>query len=107
MVAFLLEVLDKEPWVWDIWLVCLPLGLIGFYICRSIPWCLAIFLFLAVPLLFYALPEIEDPIMRNAIIWEAGLSYYLIRLLAILLVVILPIIGTILNVKNKRKRTPA
>ena len=107
MIAFLLEVLDKEPWVWDIWLICLPLGFIGFFICRYRVWFIAIFLFLMIPLSFYALPEIEDSFIRDAILNESGGKYYLIRLLALLFVISLSTIGAVLNVKDKRKRTPA
>jgi hypothetical protein len=103
MTAVFLEVMDKEPWVWDIWYICLPIAFIGFFLCRYSVWFIAVILFLTVPLLFYALPEIGDPLIRSAILRESG-GYYFIRLFALLLVIFLSTTGAILNVKNQRKR---
>jgi hypothetical protein len=30
MVAFFFEVMDKEPWIWDIWIICLPVAVPGY-----------------------------------------------------------------------------
>jgi hypothetical protein len=102
MMAFFLEVMDKEPWIWDIWLICVPLAFAGFFLCRKRVRFLWVILLLAILLLFYALPEIASPDLRNAILLEAGKSYYLIRVLALLFVILLSTIGAILNVKNQR-----
>jgi hypothetical protein len=104
MVAFFFEVMDKEPWIWDIWLICLPIAVLGYFICRKRFQFLGAILVLVLLLLFYALPEIEDSEIRNAIIHEYGNRYYLIRVFAPLFVIFLSTIGAILNVKNQEKR---
>ena len=104
MVAFFFEVMDKEPWVWDIWIICLPIAVLGYFICRKRFQFLGVILVFVLPLLLLALPEIGDPIMREAILREAGSRYYLIRVFAPLFVILLSSIGAILNVKDQEKR---
>ncbi len=88
------------PALWDIWQYCVPIALIGFFLCWYRWWFIPLPFLLAFPHLLYALPEIEDPIMRKAIISEAGWSYYLVRFLGVLVAVGFPSIGARFNVKN-------
>jgi hypothetical protein len=58
----------------------------------------------ALPLLFYALPEIDHLFLREAVIHEAGWSYYLIRLSGVIFAVALPSLGALLNGKNYKQQ---
>lgn len=104
MLALFFEVMDKMPELWDIWQYCIPIALIGFFLCWYRWWFIPLPFLLAFPLLFYALPEIEDPMLRNAIIQEAGWSYYLIRFSGVFFALALPSLGTLLHVKNYKKQ---
>ena len=100
--ATLFEVMDKEPSLFDVWLLFLALGVGGFILSQYRYW----LLFIALPLsLFFAwahLGELNDPSVGPNIIREAGQSYVTQSYIAMIIAVILPCLGII----RRRKKLP-
>jgi hypothetical protein len=98
--AAFFEVMDKEPSLLQIWLLCLLVGSGGFLLCRCRSWLLAVVLPIALFLAWGHLSELHDSFVGPAIAHEAGRAYFTQSYIAMALAVVLPFLGMI---KSKRK----
>ncbi len=91
----LFEVMDKEPSLFNIWLVFMSVGAIGFILCRIYP----AFLAIALPVVLFVswawLTELHDSFVGPAILHEAGYGYVVQSYIAISIAVVLPFLGAI------------
>ena len=106
MLALFFEVMDKEPTVAMIWIICSVVGGVGFLLCFYRAWFLPL-MFLFILLFYPALLPDDGPDIRRAIIHEAGENYYRNSYPAILVAIGLPAVGTLLNGRKKRNKTIA
>jgi hypothetical protein len=100
------EVMDKVPTVTMVWINCLVVGLLGFFLCFYRTW-VAPYEFLFLLIFSPALLPDNDPTIRPDIIREAGGNYYRDSYPAILAAWGLPAVGTLLNARKKRDKTTA
>ena len=103
MIAFLLEVMDKEPTVTEIWLIFLIVGIVGFFLCRYRAWLIAPVFILIICFAPILMPD-NDEFVQRAILEEAGANYYRYSYPAILIAIVLPAIGMLFNVRSERKK---
>ena len=93
MPAFLLEVMDKEPTLSDIWSVALLFGAGGFLLCWRRPLLLILIFPFALALACGRLLELHDPDVGRHILREAGRGYFLQSYAAMVLTAVLPVVG--------------
>ena len=98
--AMILEVMDKEPSLLQIWTLCLVVGVGGFLLSRFRYWLILIVLPVALILAWGQLSELHDPFIGPDILREAGYSYVAQSYVAMAIAVILPSVGALLRWKR-------
>jgi hypothetical protein len=73
--SLLLEVMDKEPAISEVWLQAAAFAILGALAARYRPWALLVVLPLAALFLGTPLTEVRDPHVELAIRAEAGAGY--------------------------------
>jgi hypothetical protein len=99
--VILFEVMDKEPSLVQVWVVCLALGVGGFFLAKYRYWLLSIVLAIALVLAWSQLSELRDPSVGPAIIREVGYSYVVQSYVAIAIALMLPPIGDVVKWKRR------
>jgi MFS family permease len=102
-----LEVMDKEPPLWFIFLAFFVTGAVGMLIARRRPILSALFVTVTLLGAFALYLEWSDSFVRESIIKEAGIAYLGGSVAAILAGIALPLFGALAGSKKLRESAPA
>ena len=102
--ALLLEVMDKEPSLVQIWIECIVLGIGGLFLSRYRYWLAIAVLTLVLILAWLQISELRDPFVGRDIVREAGRGYVAQSYLALAVAVMLTTVGAIIGWHRTRKR---
>jgi hypothetical protein len=100
--ALLLDVMDKEASVVQIWIECIILGIGGLIVSRYRYWLAICVLALALLLAWSQISELRDPFVGPNIVREAGPGYVIKSYMALTIAVTLPTIGAIIGWRRTR-----
>jgi hypothetical protein len=92
--------MDKEPSLFQVWVVSLILGVGGFFLARHRYWLSLFALAIALLLTWVHISELHDSAVGPDIVREAGYSYVVQSYIAIAIALMLPLIGAIMKWKR-------
>ena len=98
--TFLLEVMDKEPTIIQVWTQFLLLGIIGFAICRMRFQALYVVIPVIALLAYFWYSELIDPQVGQDFRTEAGYGYVYQSYIAITFAIAAPSIGAFIKWKR-------
>ena len=102
-----LEVMDKEPPLWFIYLASFATGAVGMLVARRRPILSALFVTVILLGAFALYLEWSDPFVRESIVKEAGITYLGGSVAALLAGIGLPLFGALAGSKKLRQSGPA